>query len=61
MQLTSYFKDVLKEIKNIKFPTWQEVKMTSIVIVLILIVMMSFIGVADFFISKLIKMLLGII
>lgn len=60
MQLVSYFRNVLKEVKNVNFPTKDDVKTTSIVIVVIVFVFSVFLGIADFFISKLIKMLLGI-
>jgi preprotein translocase SecE subunit len=56
-----YFRSVVKELGNVKFPAKDEVKLTAIAIVLILIVMMIFIGFADFIISKLIKTLLGIL
>ena len=60
MKLFEYFRNVIKETKNIKFPTKQEVKITAVVGVILLIVMMIFIGVADLIISKFIKTLLGI-
>jgi preprotein translocase subunit SecE len=56
-----YFKGVARELGNVKFPGKEEVKLTTAVIVLILIIMVIFIGLADLVISKLIKTLLGIL
>jgi preprotein translocase subunit SecE len=56
-----YFRSVIRELGNVKFPGKEEVKLTTVVIVLILIVMVIFIGLADLVISKLIKTLLGIL
>jgi preprotein translocase SecE subunit len=52
---------VLKELRNIKFPGRQEVKLTAIVICIVLFIVVIFVGCADFVISKLIKTLLGIL
>lgn len=61
MQLVSYFKSVAKESKNISFPTRQDVRITSIVVVFMIMILMIFISFADFLISKLIRILLGIL
>lgn len=60
MKLINYFRNVLKEVKNITFPTKQDVEVTSLIIIVIVLIFMFFIGSTDFVISKLIKMLLGI-
>lgn len=60
MNLVNYFRDVLKEAKNITFPTKNDVKTTSIVIMVLVLIFSIFLGSADFIISKLIKILLGI-
>jgi preprotein translocase SecE subunit len=60
MRLVEYFRGVAKEMKNVEFSNWQEVKFVAIVIVVIIAVMMLFVGFADFIVSKLIKALLGV-
>ena len=61
MRLLNYFRDVIKEAKNVNFPSYKDVKITSIIILILLLLFMMFIGFSDFIISKLIKMFLGII
>ena len=60
MQLIGYFKDVIKELKIVEFPSYVDVRLTAIIILILLCLLMVFIGFSDFFISKLIKFLLGI-
>jgi preprotein translocase SecE subunit len=48
------------EVRNITFPTWEEVKMASVVVVFLVAVFMLFVGVADFVVSGLLKLILGI-
>jgi preprotein translocase SecE subunit len=60
-RLIEYLKGVVKELGNVKFPDWPDVKLTVIVITIILIIMVIFVGVSDLIISKLIKTLLGIL
>lgn len=60
MNLTNYFRDVVKEVKNVNFPVKEDVKTTSIVIMVVVFIFSIFLGSADFIISKLIKILLGI-
>jgi preprotein translocase SecE subunit len=57
----SYFRSVIREVKSINFPTGRSVKIISFVVLVIVLISMFFIGFADFLISKLIKILLGII
>ena len=59
-KLLNYFRSVIKELKLVVFPTKQDVYMTSVNIVIILIVSMLLMSFADFLISKLIKLLLGV-
>ena len=61
MQLVNYFKDVIKEVGNVKFPTMQDVKMTSLIVLFLVLVFVLFISFADFFIAKILKFLLGIL
>lgn len=60
MQLLNYLKDVTKEVGNVKFPTKDDVKMTSLIVLILILVFVTFISFTDFFIAKLIKFLLGI-
>ena len=60
MNLTNYCRDVLKEVRNVNFPTRDDVKTTSIVIMIVVFIFSIFLGSADFIISRLIKTLLGI-
>ncbi len=61
MQLMDYFRNVAKEVKNITFPNRQDVRITSVIVVFMTIIFMLFISCADFVISRLIKILLGIL
>ena len=61
MQLVDYFKEIAREVKNITFPTKQDTRITSIVVVFITVLFMLFISFSDFVISRLIKILLGIL
>jgi preprotein translocase SecE subunit len=61
MRLKEYFRDVLKELRSVKFPGKQEVKLTAVVICVVLVIVVIFVGCADFIISRLIKTLLGIL
>ena len=61
MQLIDYFRNVAKEVKNITFPNRQDVRITSVIVVFMTIIFMLFISCADFVISRLIKILLGIL
>jgi preprotein translocase SecE subunit len=61
MRLKEYLKCVWKELKSVKFPEKQEVKLTAVVICIVLVVVMIFVGCADFVISRLIRTLLGIL
>ncbi|MDR2760327.1 MAG: preprotein translocase subunit SecE [Rickettsiales bacterium] len=60
-QAVEYFRGVVRELKNVKFPTEQEVKVTALAIAFVLAIAMTFVGVADFVISRLVKNLLGIL
>ncbi|MDR1499114.1 MAG: preprotein translocase subunit SecE [Rickettsiales bacterium] len=59
-RLVGYFRSIVREVRNVSFPTKQDIELTSIVILIIVLVSMVFIGFVDFIISKLIKTLLGI-
>ncbi|MDR3078439.1 MAG: preprotein translocase subunit SecE [Rickettsiales bacterium] len=60
-RLLDYFRDVAREAKNITFPTRQDVKITSAVIVVLIGIFMVFVSSADFVISRLVKFFFGII
>jgi preprotein translocase SecE subunit len=61
MQLVNYFRDVAREAKNIKFPTRQDVRITSVVIILLVAIFMTFVSFSDFVISRLVKFFFGIL
>jgi preprotein translocase SecE subunit len=61
VQAVEYFRGVVRELKNVKFPTEQDVKATALAIAFVLAIAMLFIGTADFIISRLVKILLGIL
>ncbi|MDR1494968.1 MAG: preprotein translocase subunit SecE [Rickettsiales bacterium] len=60
-RLLDYFREIAREAKNITFPTRQDVKITSFVIVVLTGIFMVFISCADFVISKLIKLFFGML
>jgi preprotein translocase SecE subunit len=60
-QLLSYFKDIVRETRNITFPTRQDVRVTSVIIVIMIGIFMIFVSCADFVISKLVKFFFGIL
>ncbi|MBR2140767.1 MAG: preprotein translocase subunit SecE [Rickettsiales bacterium] len=49
-----------KEVGNVTFPTKDDVKLTSLVVLILVLVFVIFISFTDFFIAKLTKILLGI-
>ncbi|MDR1425529.1 MAG: preprotein translocase subunit SecE [Rickettsiales bacterium] len=59
-QLLNYFKDIIREARNITFPTGRDVKITSVVVAILVGIFMTFISCADFVISKLVKLFFGI-
>lgn len=61
MQLVNYFRDVVREARNIKFPTRQDVRITSVVIVVMIAIFMMFVSTSDFVISRLIRLFFGIL
>ncbi|MDR2077733.1 MAG: preprotein translocase subunit SecE [Rickettsiales bacterium] len=61
MQLVNYLKDVAREAKNIKFPTRQDVRITSAVILVLVAIFMIFVSFSDFVISRVVKFFFGIL
>lgn len=59
-KFAAYFRDTVNEIKNLHFPSKQEVYITTIVIVCVITVASLTILLADFVISKIIGLLFGL-
>jgi preprotein translocase SecE subunit len=59
--LLNYFRDIVREAKNITFPMSRDVKVTSVVIVIMIGIFMVFVSCADFVISKLVRFFFGIL
>lgn len=58
--LTQYFEDAKVELGKVSWPTRQEVKATSIAVLILVVVMCFFLGIVDLVLSKLIEAILSI-
>lgn len=55
----SFLKDVRLELTKVTWPTWQELKGQTIVVVVAVMLISVFIGAVDLVLSNLIKVLVG--
>ncbi|MFZ9181491.1 MAG: preprotein translocase subunit SecE [Rickettsiales bacterium] len=58
--MINFFKDVIEESKKLNFPKWKETYITSITILITIIVFSLTILLADFLISKIIRLIFGL-
>jgi preprotein translocase subunit SecE len=60
MFLINFLKDVIEESKKLTFPTWKETYVTTITIFITIIIFALTIVLADFVISKIIRLIFGL-
>lgn len=58
--LVRYFEDARTELGKISWPTRKEVKVTSIAVLILVVVMSIFLGIADIILSKIMEAILSI-
>lgn len=58
--LGKYFEDAKTELGKVSWPTRKEVKVTSIAVLVLVVVMSIFLGIADLILSKVIESILSI-
>ncbi|MBI1870056.1 MAG: preprotein translocase subunit SecE [Chlamydiae bacterium] len=57
-KLVLFFTDAKQELKKVNWPTFQELKDSTIVVIIAVLLLGAFIGVIDFLLSKLIEMVI---
>ncbi len=58
--LVEYFEDAKTELGKVSWPTRKEIKATSIAVLILVVVMSIFLGIADLLLSKLMESILSI-
>lgn len=58
--LGRYFEDAKTELGKVSWPTRKEVKVTSIAVLILVVVMSIFLGIADLILSKVMESILSI-
>jgi len=58
--LTTYFEDSKVELGKVSWPTRKEVKVTSIAVLVLVVIMSIFLGIADLILSKIMASILSI-
>ncbi|MBM3590703.1 MAG: preprotein translocase subunit SecE [Alphaproteobacteria bacterium] len=58
--MINFFKDVVEESKKLNFPQWKETYVTTITILITIIIFALTILLADFLISKIIRLIFGL-
>ncbi|NBX52460.1 MAG: preprotein translocase subunit SecE [Proteobacteria bacterium] len=58
--MINFFKDVVEESKKLNFPQWKETYITSVTILITIIIFSLTILLADFLISKIIRLIFGL-
>jgi len=56
-QTVAFLKDVRVEMTKVTWPTWQELKGQTIVVIVAVLMIATFIGIVDLFLSNTIKVL----
>jgi len=56
-QTMAFLKDVRVEMTKVTWPTWQELKGQTIVVIVAVLMIATFIGIVDLFLSNTIKVL----
>jgi preprotein translocase subunit SecE len=58
--LTRYCEDAKTELGKVSWPTQKEIKATSIAVLILVVVMSFFLGIADLLLAKIMEMILSI-
>jgi preprotein translocase subunit SecE len=54
-----YFRETIGELRKVNWPTWQEAKNLTIVVLIVTISMSAFLGLLDFIFTQLFALVLG--
>jgi len=54
-----YVRDVIAELKKVTWPTWEELKGSTMVVIFFSVVMGFYVAIVDFGLSKLVQWILG--
>lgn len=56
---SSYLQDVRGEVRKVSWPTWEDLRKSTVVIIIIILILGAIIGLMDLFFSKLLIDFLG--
>jgi len=54
-----YFRETIGELRKVNWPTWQEAKNLTIIVLIVTLSMSAFLGFLDFIFTQLFALLLG--
>jgi preprotein translocase subunit SecE len=58
--LVRYFEDARSELGKVSWPTQREIKVTSFAVLILVVVMSFFLGIADMLLAKIMELILSI-
>jgi preprotein translocase subunit SecE len=58
-KIQQYFRETIGELRKVNWPTWQEAKNLTIVVLIVTISMSAFLGLLDFIFTQLFALILG--
>ena len=56
--IRTFFDEVRQELKKCAWPTWGELKESTVVVVVSVLILTVFVGVSDFFLNSVLKLVL---
>jgi preprotein translocase subunit SecE len=54
-----FFSETYVELKKVTMPTWSELRQATLVVITVTFIMAFFVGVVDFFLSSIMRILFG--
>ena len=58
--IKGFLNEVVLELKKCSWPTWPELKQSTVVVIVSMLILGAFVGVSDFVVSFVIKILYGV-
>jgi len=58
-KIQNFFQEVVFEFKKVSWPTWEELKGSTVVVLLLTVFFGVFLFITDFFLSRLIQLIMG--
>lgn len=58
-QSTQFFQEVWTELKKVHWPSWQETRGATIVVILAVLLMSAYLGLVDFLLAQVVERLLA--